>query len=40
MADGKVYKMFPAGITAFISAGPPKVVAYDLQKGKAQLMVT
>jgi len=40
MADGKVYKMYPAGITGLVSPGPPKVVAYDLQKGKAQLMVS
>lgn len=40
MPDGKVYKMYPAGITGLLALGPPKVVGYDLQLGKAQLVVS
>jgi hypothetical protein len=38
--DGRVYRMWPAGITNTIAVGPPRMVDIDLQLGNAQLMVS
>jgi len=37
---GEVYRMFMSGLTGIDKTTTPPIYLYDLQKGKAQLMVS